>query len=93
MTGRAPGSGRVTKYYPLRPREMAATCRKLAADLRREAALGWGPVPMTSNGNNVYRLGISRAEAAVRMDEQAERWQHEAKTGERNEVDRARIGW
>jgi len=90
------GNGRPARYYPLDPRAMERGCRKLAADLRREYAMGWGPVPLTNPDGN--RGGgrhnvISRLEAAERMEEQGDRWAEEARTGIRNATDRTKIGW
>lgn len=65
-----------TRIHPIRPALMAEQCRKLAADLRREHAMGGA-----SNR-------ISRADAARNMDAQAERWEAECKTGILNVVDR-----
>lgn len=80
------------RYYPLDPRRMAATCRQLARDLRREHALGWGPVSLGKDDNDIL-VGITRAEAADSLDEQGDRWEREADTGEPNREDRAKIGW
>lgn len=85
------GNGRPRRYYPLDPRRMAATCRMLARDLRREHAMGWGMIHLSADGGGVEYL-ITRAEAADSLDEQGDRWDVEAATGERNETDRARIG-
>jgi hypothetical protein len=86
------GNGRARRYYPLDPRRMAATCRQLAEDLRREHAMGWGPVSLGLDEDSHQTVGITRAEAADSLDEQADRWDAELKTGTRNEIDRARIG-
>jgi hypothetical protein len=85
------GNGRARRYYPLDPRRMAATCRQLARDLRREHAMGWGMIHLSADSGGIEYL-ITRAEAADSLDEQADRWLEEARTGERNEIDRARIG-
>jgi hypothetical protein len=75
---------------PVRAEGMAAACRKLAADLRREHAMEWPPIRMAGLGWGAPE--ISRAAAAISMDQQAERWESEMKTGVRNTTDRARIG-
>ena len=75
--------------HPVSARLMAEACRRLAADLRREAAVGWGDVRLTGKA---WSQPISRREAAERMDEQAARWEAEAGGGPRNAFDRARIG-
>jgi hypothetical protein len=80
---------RGVQYRPVDAALMARECRKLARDLRSEAAAGWPDVPLSIGGPHV---GIPRGEAARRLDEQAERWEREATTGERNEHDRALIG-
>ena len=74
------------KLYPLDPAAQAAACRLLASVLRREHAMGMDPL-QTSFGT------ISRLDAAVSADAQAERWEHEIRTGEPNTIDRAKIGW
>jgi hypothetical protein len=74
---------------------MAYACYKLAADLRNEAAMGWGPVPMTSvrgEGGGRYHNTMPRLEAAARLTEQGDRWAAEANGGPRNVRDRAAIG-
>ena len=85
------GNGRARRYYPLDARRMAATCRKLARDLRAEHAAGWGVIHLSADHGGVEYL-ITRAEAADSLDEQADRWLREATSGEPNTVDRARIG-
>lgn len=67
--------GRERDRYPLRPAAMAVACRKLAADLRREAAAGWADIPLTGSRSG---LTITRAEAAASLDARAERWEKEA---------------
>lgn len=76
--------------YPLDPAAMARGCRKLASDLRSEAAAEWPDIALTGDARGNY---ITRAEAAKRLDEQAERWEIEAAGGPRNEISRARIGF
>lgn len=85
------GNGRARRYYPLDPRRMAATCRKLARDLRAEHAMGWGMVSLGKDDNDIL-VGITRAEAADSLDEQADRWLEELKTGIPNTVDRSKLG-
>jgi hypothetical protein len=75
--------------YPLDPVLMARACRTLARDLRAEHAAGEPPVVMM--GNSKFRT-ITRWEAAVRLDQQAERWEAEVRTGEPNTFDREKIG-
>ena len=77
--------------YPLDATAMARSCRKLAADLRREAAAGMGPVPLANIQHG--KSTLTRAEAAASMDRQAERWAREAATGELNVEDRRKIGF
>jgi hypothetical protein len=75
---------------------MEAACRKLAADLRREYAAGWGPVPMTCPDGNLFgglRNTISRLEAADSLELQADRWEAEWRTGIPNAEDRGRLGF
>ena len=86
------GNGRAPRYYPLDARAMERACRKLAADLRREYAAGWGPIAMTSlmNEGNVT---ISRLEAADSLEAQGDRWADEVRTGILNVMDRAKLGW
>ena len=88
------GNGRAARYYPLRARDMEAACRKLAADLRREYAAGWGPVSLSkSPEDGVADVTISRLEAAENLELQADRWEAEWRTGVPNREDRAKIGW
>jgi hypothetical protein len=75
---------------PIDPAMMARECRNLARDLRNEAAAEWPDVKLTAGAE--HDQTITRAEAARRLDAQAERWEREATTGERNEHDRALIG-
>lgn len=56
--------------HPIRPEIMARMCRKMAADMRKEAALGMPPIRMRDGGPPVPRV-----EAAASMDRQAERWE------------------
>lgn len=77
--------------WPVRAEGMAAACRKLAADLRREHAMGEGPIQATGPTGGAA-LRVSRATAAISMDQQADRWESEARTGVRNTTDRAKIG-
>lgn len=77
---------------PLDVALQARVCRGLAADMRTEAALGYGPIRLRDRGNGGNQQWISRADAALNMDEQADRWEAELKTGIPNDVDRPRIG-
>ena len=85
------GNGRRPRYYPLDARRMAATCRRLARDLRNEHAMGWGLIHLSADAGGIEYM-ITRAEAADSLDAQAERWLEELKTGVPNAVDRSRIG-
>jgi len=82
------------RYYPLRAADMARTCRKLARDMRNEYAAGEPPIGLTAPGNQWIeeRITISRLEAAERMEEQADRWLEEMRTGIPNAVDRSKLG-
>ena len=86
------GNGRAAQYHPLDARAMERACRKLAADLRREYAAGWGPIAMTSlmNEGNVT---ISRLEAADSFEAQGDRWEAEWRTGVPNDEDRRKLGF
>lgn len=79
-----------SRIHPVRPALMAAQCRQLAADLRREHAMGMGGIALSfTSGVTMGRLPkIPRDEAARSMDAQAERWEVECKTGIPNVVDR-----
>lgn len=77
--------------YPLDPVLMVRVCRKMAADLRAEAAAGNLP-PIRLTGIVYKEAVISRAQAAVLMDQQADRCEEEAGDGPLNVVDRERIG-
>jgi len=75
---------------------MAAACRKIARDLRVEAAFDLPPIELThlpgwTTPDTHPEHYITRAEAALRFDEQAERWEHEALTGIPNRTDRDKI--
>lgn len=91
MTGRHDNRkrGYQSRRPPLIPEDMVGICRALAADLRAEHAAGWGGIALTGAGRGGV---VSRAEAAVSMDEQADRWAVEAAGGERNMHDRVLIG-
>jgi hypothetical protein len=57
------------------PAAMLRACRKLAADMRAEHALGWGPVAIiTSTGLTSW---VDRDEAAASMDRAGDRWAKE----------------
>ncbi len=71
--------------FPIRADQQAVACRKIARDIRSEHAAGMGPIPM-SNFSKLPRL-----RAADSMDLQAERWEHEMRTGEPNMTDRRKI--
>jgi hypothetical protein len=90
------GNGRAAQYHPLDARAMERACRRLAADLRREYAAGWGPVPLTCpDGNRFGGRGntISRLEAADSLECQADRWADEVRTGVLNATDRGKLGF
>lgn len=72
-----PGRHRPPVAFRPEPAMMVWACRKLARDLRREAAAGWGPVPLADGGS------ISRAEAAASMDLRGDMWA--AKVGAKHE--------
>jgi len=61
--------------------------RKLAATMRREHAMGWAPIIMFDGTE------LERDVAALRLEEQAERWALEIKTGVPNTFDRERMGF
>ena len=87
--------GTMRNSYALDPFLMARACRKMAADLRVEAARGYPPIMLATGpgGGGVMEGGsISRADAAASMDEQAARWELEAQGGPRNIHDRIKIG-
>lgn len=69
----------------------ARVCRAMAVDLRAEHAAGDPPIKLRTTVGRRLDL-ITRLEAAVRLDRQADRWQAEADTGVPNLFDRARIG-
>jgi hypothetical protein len=71
---------------------MEAACRKLAADLRREYAAGWGPVPLSRTLDDPPQ-SISRLEAADSFEEQGDRWADEVRTGVPNATDRVKLGF
>jgi hypothetical protein len=75
---------------------MERACRKLAADLRREYAAGWGPIGLTNPDGNLFgglRNTISRLEAADSLELQADRWLTEYQSGIPNAEDRGKLGF
>jgi hypothetical protein len=72
---------------------MVKVCRQSASDLRAEHAKGMPPIQLTGGGFGDTDGGtITRLEAAIRLDAQAARWEHEVRTGEPNIHDRKLIG-
>jgi hypothetical protein len=86
------GNGRAAQYHSLDARAMERACRKLAADLRREYAEGWGPVPLSRTPDDPPQ-SISRLEAADSFEEQGDRWEAEWRTGVPNATDRRKLGF
>jgi hypothetical protein len=90
------GNGQAPRYYPLDARAMERACRKLAADLRREYAAGWGPIGLTNPDGNLFgglSNTISRLEAADSLEAQGDRWADEVRTGVPNDEDRGKLGF
>ena len=50
--------------------------------MRWEHGQGMPEIMLTGGGGSI--LSITRLEAAIRMDAQADRWEHEVRTGEPN---------
>lgn len=73
--------------YPLNPEMQARLCRKMAADMRKEAVMGWPPIKLQEGGS------VSRLAAAESMDARAARWEAEIQTGVLNERDRRSMGF
>jgi hypothetical protein len=72
---------------------MVKVCRQMADDLRAEHAKGMPPIQLTGGGFGDTGGGtITRLEAAIRLDAQADRWWREVVTGEPNTHDRKLIG-
>ena len=71
LTPREHGRSRGTRAVAPDPAMMLRACRKLAADMRREAAAGWPPI-LLQDGSS-----ISRAEAAASMDRAGDAWARE----------------
>jgi kynureninase len=67
---------------------MVRVCRQMAVDLRAEHAMGEPGITLTGETFGV----ITREEAAIRMDAQADRWELEIRTGELNLYDRKLMG-
>lgn len=81
------------RYYPLHPDKMATTCRALACDLRAEHAMGHESISLAKDPvAGGPPVTITRAEAAASLEEQARRWEAEARGEARNVTDRAKIG-
>ena len=87
--------GTSTLLSPLETRAgwLGLVAVRLADDLRAEHAMGWGLIELATpfEGNRVA-VFIGRLDAADSLDEQAERWEMECRTGEPNRLDRSRIG-
>jgi hypothetical protein len=81
--------GAMRGSYALDPVRMVRLCRRLAEDMRAEAKAGWPPIEMALPG---ARYRMTRAQAAESMDRQGDRWAIEAGGGERNMIDRERMG-
>jgi hypothetical protein len=60
----------------------------MAVVLRAEHAMGEPGITLTGETFGI----ITRLEAAIRLDAQAARWEHEVRTGEPNLHDRKLIG-
>ncbi len=69
---------------------MVKVCRRMADDLRWEHGQGMPPVMLTGGGGDI--VSVTREEAAIRMDAQADRWEEEIRTGEPNLHDRKLMG-
>ena len=68
---------------------MVKVCRQMADDLRWEHGQGMPPIQLAGGEVGDTSGGIiTRLEAAIRMDAQADRWQAEIVTGEPNTHDR-----
>jgi hypothetical protein len=72
--------------YPLNPGLQMTVARKIARLLRNEHAMDYPPIQMIGG------VQLPRDEAARRMDEQADRWEAEIRTGQPNTLDRGRMG-
>lgn len=82
---RSRGAQRSAK--PLNPSIQMWVSRKMARDLRNEHAMGYPPIAMI-NG-----VKMPRDVAALRLEEQADRWEREIRTGVPNTLDRGRMGF
>lgn len=60
------------QFRPYSAEMMVKACRKLASDMRREAALGWPPIVLWDGSS------ISREEAAASMDRRGDEWAKKA---------------
>ena len=69
---------------------MVKVCRQMADDLRWEHGQGEPEILLTGGGGVI--VSITREEAAIRMDAQADRWELEIRTGELNLYDRKLMG-
>jgi len=83
--------GAMRGNYALDPFLMARVCRRLAAEIRVEAAAGRGRIALRRPLGEP-QLYVTRDEAAASLDEQAARWELEAQGGPRNTRDRTEIG-
>ena len=63
------------QHRPYTAESMLKACRKLASDMRAEAAAGWPPVTLHDG------TSISRADAAASMDRRGDWWEAESRRG------------
>lgn len=78
--------GSLRDRHPVRPHAMMTACRKAAADMRREAAAGMGPVRFRANVLPNGQKSLSRAAAAESMDRRADAWERAIATGDYTDV-------
>lgn len=86
--------GASLSHHMLDPRAMVRHCRRLAADIREEHEQGLPPIQLSFIVRQDYReeaVTVTRAEAAMSLEAQADRWQHEVDTGEPNRYDRDKL--
>jgi len=68
---------------------MVKVCRQMADELREEYARGEPEILLTGGGGVI--VSITRLEASIRMDAQADRWQAEIDTKVPNTYDRDKM--
>lgn len=81
------GPAPLRKRHPFRLDLMPKACRELARKIRADGR----SVSLSADRGDTRNV-VSAADAARSLEAQAERWEREIATGQRNEVDRRKLG-